>query len=194
MVIESNSGRYDDDIKTIEPEFVTEADNLVLMRLIRADDAPLLIDLVSQLSAESRQRRFHTDITDISGDVLMSWAKELASVDNETLGGAVVAEIRDELDGRRIVGVARLGRLPSKPADPVADAAVVVRDDYQEQGVGRELLRRLVLLARQMNVLYMSAFIEADNTPAIRLFEDLELPTETTTVWGETTMLIEMPT
>jgi L-amino acid N-acyltransferase YncA len=75
----------------------------------------------------------------------------------------------------------------------MAEAAIVIRDDYHGQGLGTELLRRLVLLAKQMKVKQMQAVIEADNASAIRLFRELGLPTKSDTSQGETTLIIEMP-
>jgi len=68
-----------------------------------------------------------------------------------------------------------------------------VRDDYQGQGVGTQLVRRLVVLARQMKVKEIIAYFESDNTVAIHLFRNLGLPSTLEISYGETTMLIEMP-
>lgn len=92
-----------------------------------------------------------------------------------------------------VVGVARLGRPLGEPTSPEAEAAVVVRDDYHGQGVGAELLRRMVLLAKQMGVKIIVAYIEADNGPALRAFRKLRLPVVVQTHDAETEMRFTVP-
>jgi RimJ/RimL family protein N-acetyltransferase len=161
--------------------------------LIRAADARLLIDLFMRLSPESRRRRFHTNLENLSSEAKWERAAALADVDNRTLGGAVLAVVRDANGCEQIVGVARLARYPDQPDSPEAETAVVVRDDFQGRGVGRELLRRMVLLAKQMGVRTIIAEIEADNEAALRLFRRLELPGETDVRRGLVVMRMQVP-
>ncbi len=186
-------GRCDKDINKTSATFQTGSGEVLSMRLIQPDDADRLIDFARRLSPESRRRRFHQSVEHLSESMIHQLAERLADVDNKMAGGAVLA-LTAKPDGEpQIVGVARLGRAPGKPDDPEADAAIVVRDDYQRQGVGTELLRRLVLLARQMGVKQMVAMIEPDNHKAIRLFRGLDLPTETEMSPGEIVLTIAMP-
>ena len=184
---------YQEDINQIDNWIITRGGEKLASRLICPDDKELIIDLGRRLSPESRRRRFHRSVDNLSDKAIDDFAHYLADVDNYTVGGAVLALTEDEDGEPHIVGVARLGRVPSKPLDPVADAAIVIRDDYQGQGVGSELLRRLVLLAKQMQVKVMTAVIESDNKKAIHLFYKLGLPTEMEISYGETTLTIEMP-
>lgn len=161
-------------------------------RLLRPQDAPLLADFFYQLSPETLQRRFHQPMRDVPPSEVRAGAERLANVDNLTTGGAVLA-LENGIWGERIVAVARLMRPESEPQSPEAEAAIVVRDDYHGQGVGSELLRRLVLLARKMGVRTMIANIEADNYGALRLFRGLKLPTQSSTSRGETVLRISMP-
>lgn len=188
-----NPSRYQEDINQTSSSFKTRGGETVTMRLIRPEDAELLIDLTRRLSPESRRQRFHQSVDHLSDMAIQAFAKQLADVDNYTLGGAILALTADPDGTPHAVGVARLGRMPDKPNDPTADAAIVIRDDYQGQGVGTELLRRLVLLAKQMEVKQMTALIEGDNKQAIHLFSELELPTKIDISYGEVTMLIDIP-
>jgi acetyltransferase len=117
----------------------------------------------------------------------------LANVDNRTAQGAVVAAQRHDRGGEELVGVARLARPLNALDSPIADAAIVVRDDFQGQGVGRELLRRMVLLAKQMGVRTIRAVFSSYNESAIQLFRELGLPYTIDIEHGETEMLIAVP-
>jgi acetyltransferase len=176
-----------------QPSTLTTRDGYTLStRLIRPDDAPLLLDLFEQLSSESRRRRFHAGMDHLSEEYKQQAAAALAHVDNRTQGGAVLAIDPRAEGGEQIVGVARLARPEDRPEDEEAEAAITVRDDFQQRGVGTQLLRRLVLLARQMGIQTLVALIEADNEPALKVFRSLNLPTETHIRHAEVEMRIAL--
>lgn len=184
--------RYRADIRRVWRRFRTRSGKWLASRLLHPADAPLLVDFFYRLSDETLMRRFHQPKREVGPDEVRDRARFLADVDNRTHGGAVLALERGDF-GERVVGVARLMRAEDAPDSPEAEAAIVIRDDYHGEGVGTELLRRLVLLARQMKVRTMVANIEATNYPALRLFRNLELPTTSSTSRAETTLLIEIP-
>jgi RimJ/RimL family protein N-acetyltransferase len=173
--------------------FLTRDGRRLAVRTLRAPDARLLIDLFDRLSSESRRRRFRIKVDQVDSKAKWEHARVLARVDNRTVSGAVVAVDRDAYGCEQLVGVARLAREPAHPASPEAEVAVVVRDDFQGCGVGRELLRGLVRLAGQMGVRTLIAQIEADNEPALRLFRSLGLPSETTVSRAEAEMRFAVP-
>lgn len=188
-----NKRGYKPDINRVRRNYTTRDGRVVKMRLLHPEDADLLVDFFHRMSPETRRRRFHTNTEGLSEEFIEENARELANVDNLTQGGAVIA-LYEEEDGREhIVGSARLARLPGQPNSPEAEAAIVVRDDFQGQGLGTELLRRMVLLAKQMNVKTIIANFEAENEGAIRLFRELGLPTEIEVSQGETTLTMTVP-
>jgi acetyltransferase len=188
-VNERYAGTCDDQNHTI----VTRDGTELTCRLMQPSDAPLLVDLFHRLSPESKRRRFHYPIEIYDDDALLEAATRLADVDNRTQGGAVVA-LEQAADGEHIVAVARLMRPAGKPNAPDVEAAITVRDDYQGRGLGTEMLRRMVLLAKRMQATTIVAEIEADNYAAVRLFRELNLVTVSSTTHGETTMRMEVPT
>jgi RimJ/RimL family protein N-acetyltransferase len=185
--------RYLGTLAEAPPWFSTRDGTCLRARAIRPDDAARLIDLFERLSSESRRPRFHFNPDNLSEELKWETACALADVDNFTLGGAVVAVEVDAAGQERIVGVARLARPKGEPTSPEAEAAVVIRDDYHGRGVGTELLRRMVLLAKQMRLHTIVAIIEADNEPALRVFRGLALPAEVRTQRAETEMRFEVP-
>ena len=175
------------------PSFRTRDGHVLHSRVIQPSDAPALLEFFERLSSETRRRRFHMDADHLTQERKQEVAQMLASVDNRTEGGAVLA-IDRSLDGtEHIVGVARLARPEGKPDSPLVESAVVVRDDFQGQGVGTELLARLVLLAKQMGARTLLAEFQPHNQAAIRLFRELNLPTEISASHGETSMRISLP-
>jgi len=53
----------------------------------------------------------------------------------------------------------------------MAEVALVVRDKFQGQGVGKELLRYLAYLARRQGLLGFTGEVLVENSPMVNLFE-----------------------
>lgn len=179
------------DPDSLDATFTTRNGLLIRCRLIQPVDTPLLIGLFSHLSPESRRRRFNLPLENIDSIRVVEEAQRLADVDNRTIGGAILA-FAQKPDEDELIGVARLGRLPSTPTSPEAEAALVVRDDFQGQGVGTALLSLLALLARRMNVQTLTASVQADNEALFVLLRSLHLPLERHTTHGETTISLSV--
>jgi len=147
-------------------------------RLIQPDDDDLLLDLFAHLSQESRWRRFHAHVDNVEDVRVSQTAKELAAVDNLTLGGAVLALLvhPDTPEREELIGVARLARDPKTPTSLDAEAAVVVRDDFQRQRIGTALLARLTELARNMGIETLMATVQSDNQSMLDVLRWLDLP------------------
>ena len=180
------------DVTRRPARYTTRDGRKLTLRLIRPADAPLLEELFYRLSPESRWRRFHALTDGIPPERITEQAGAMADVDNRTLEGAVVA-VAKEADGEHIVGVVRLARPPGKPEAEEAEAAVVVLDAYQGQGVGSELLQRMLQLARRMKVKRILAVFQPDNAGAIHLFRALGLPSRLETSHGISKMYTELP-
>ena len=192
MLIKQDRRRFKTDLSRARPWFKTRSGIRLTMRLLQREDRLLLIEFFDLLSPETRWRRFHTNVEHVTREYIEQRSGDFVDVDNRTLNGAVVAAYTDK-QGEHIVGVVRLARPAGQPEAPEAEAAVVVRDDFQGQGVGRELLRRGVLLAKQMKVKTLVAIFQPYNAGAIQLFRELNLPSTISTSHAETTMRIEVP-
>lgn len=134
----------------------------VLVRPIRAADAPLLVDLHNRLSTESQYMRFFGAKPHLTPEE----AEYLAGVDFDRRF-AIVACVEED-DTHRIVAVGRFDL-----TDPAtAEAAVVVRDDYQRQGLGTAILERMVEVARGRGVRVFAGEILAENDRMLRLLKN----------------------
>jgi RimJ/RimL family protein N-acetyltransferase len=136
----------------------------VLIRPIRPDDKPLLVEGLSRLSEESRYRRFLAPVTALSEDQL----RHLTEIDSWD-HFAWVAVLR-EPPGRGI-GVGRYVRLHGEPT--VAEAALTVVDDYQGRGLGTLLLGLLAVAARAAGIERFRAYVLEENEPVREMLEAL---------------------
>ncbi len=124
----------------------------VNIRPIRPEDEPLLVEFHHTLSDRTVYARYfqalslgqriaHERLTRIC---FIDYAREMA----------LVAVYRDANNERHILGVGRLTKVHG--ADE-ARFSVIVTDNYQHVGLGTELLRRLLDVARQEHVKQVSA-------------------------------------
>jgi ribosomal protein S18 acetylase RimI-like enzyme len=131
------------------------------MRPVRPDDEDRFVRLWPRLSPETVYRRFHAPLHTLP----RPFVRRLVQVDHD-LREAVVAEV-----GGEVVGVARYDRLPDDPA--TAEFAVVVEDDWQGVGLGRQLLTELMALATARGVRTLTATVQADNDRMLGLLRRL---------------------
>lgn len=144
----------------------------VRVRHMRVDDAELLERMFHRLSAETRYRRFFVPLNNIEEERLHREARRLATIDpaRET---ALIA-VADEGGREEAVGVARYSCLAER--EDSAEASIVLRDDFQQAGVGRQLFDLLVQTALAHGLRHMVLLTHADNLGMIGLVQGLGLP------------------
>jgi acetyltransferase len=154
----------------LEPESFTLADGTpVVIRPIRPDDAADLQDTFQRLSMQSIYLRFLSFKKELSDEE----ARQLATVDYDSRMAFVA--ICQENGQDIVVGVARYALFdPDHPE--VAEAAVVVGDEYQGRGLGRHLLSRLVSYARLKGICNMRGNLQIGNDRMLTLVERSGLP------------------
>jgi RimJ/RimL family protein N-acetyltransferase len=129
----------------------------VTIRPIRPSDASLLAASHARLSDESVRRRYLAPKPTLSRRDLR-YLTHVDGIDHVALV-AVTAQ--------GIVGVARFVRSADDPRS--AEAAVVVADDLQGQGLGRRLGLALADAARERGIARFTATMLSDNDAAHRL-------------------------
>jgi acetyltransferase len=136
------------------------------IRPIRPEDEPLIVEFHHSLSDRTVQNRYLADL----GLEDRTAHERLVKVcfndyDREI---ALVAE-RTAADGKHaIMAVARLSK---HHAENGAEFAVVVADCCQGIGLGKELLTRLIRVARDENLDFIGANIRPDNAAALHAAE-----------------------
>jgi RimJ/RimL family protein N-acetyltransferase len=139
---------------------------VVVIRPIRPDDVERLRAAHGRLSPLTRYRRFMTSKPYLSS----ADAVYLADIDGCDHYALVATFPEPESDEEApIIGVARFVRSPENPR--VAEFAIVVGDEWQGEGIGRELMGRLVDAAVTHGVLRFEATMLADNVAIQRLAE-----------------------
>ncbi|MGH2882853.1 MAG: GNAT family N-acetyltransferase [Solirubrobacteraceae bacterium] len=135
--------------------------SMVVIRPLSPDDRELLRSGFERLSERSRYLRFQTPLTELS-DEQLSYLTAVDHHDHEAL-------LALDPDSDEAIGVARFVRV----GDSVAECAIVVADDWQNKGLGSELLERLVERAREEGIERFTALVLAGNQDALRLLQRL---------------------
>jgi len=141
----------------------------VTIRPIRPEDEPMMVRFHETLSDRTVYLRY-LQLLKLSQRVAHERLTRICFIDYDR-EMALVAERKNPSTGEaEIIGVGRLQRIHGT-AD--AEFAIVVSDQFQGQGLGRELLNRLLQVARDSGVKKVRADILADNIPMQRLCERL---------------------
>jgi len=131
----------------------------VTMRPIRPEDEPLMVKFHETLSDRSVYLRYFCSLS-LSRRVAHERLLRICfgDYDREIL---LVAEMTDSTTGeRRIIAVGRMNKMHSGKE---AEVAVLVCDQYQKLGLGHELLRRIIEVARDEKLGRVSSEMLADN-------------------------------
>jgi acetyltransferase len=139
------------------------------IRPIRPEDEPAIVHFHETLSERSvylryfhlmnlEQRTTHERLTRIC---FIDYTREMA----------LVAERTDPQTGRR--EILAVGRMMKLFGTNDAEVAVLVSDQWQGRGIGKELLARLVIVGRDEKLSKLTADILPDNRDVMRLCEKL---------------------
>ncbi len=131
----------------------------VTIRPIRPEDEPLMVKFHETLSDRSVYLRFFATLS-LSRRVAHERLLRICFGDYDR-EMALVAERADPGTGeRQIIAVGRINKLHGKNE---AEVAVLVSDQHQNLGLGNELLRRVVQIARDEKLSQVSAEMLPDN-------------------------------
>jgi len=141
----------------------------IFLRPAKITDEPLLKEFFYDLSKESLYKRFFSARTDMPHKRLQDFVAIDYSRKME-----ILATIREK-EKETIVG---LGQYELNSDMHSAEVALVVRDRFQGQGVGRVLLTYLIYLARRQGLLGFSGEVLVANRSMVGLFEKMGFDTE----------------
>jgi GNAT superfamily N-acetyltransferase len=170
--------------RTVEVEPIElRTGELLPVRQVAPDDKELLRRGFERLSPESRYRRFFAPIERLT-EADLRYLTEVDHADHEAL-------VAIEPGSGEMVGVARYVRRP----DPeLAEAAIVVADDWQRRGVASGLLERLAERAGAAGITHFVALVLSDNVEALELFRHFAADAETRhSESGHVELLLALP-
>lgn len=139
----------------------------ITLRPIRPEDEPLLVRFHEKLSERTVRQRYFRPLQ-LGQRVAHERLASVCFVDYDR--EMVLVAVTDLPNGGRpeLLGVGRLSRLPGLEE---AEFALLVADPWQRKGIGGELLRRLVDIARHEGITRVTADILPDNLEMQRLSE-----------------------
>jgi acetyltransferase len=141
----------------------------ITIRPIRPEDEPLMVEFHKTLSEESVYFRYFHMIK-LSQRITHERLTRICFIDYDR-EMALVAEYQNpETEKREILAVGRLSKLHGSNA---AEFAMLVSDKFQDQGLGTELLRRLLEVGKNEKSCCIYADILADNSGMQRVCEKL---------------------
>lgn len=159
-----------------EKRFATRKGVSVLMRPIRVTDESKVSDLFYDLPDRTVYRRW------LDKSKRASHKKILHFLDVDYSKNMVlVVETAEEGKEPELVGVARYH---ADPADNWAEVAFVVRVEWQEQGIGTEMLDHLILIAREKGIAGFAAEVSATNRTMLELLHKSGLEIQTSVKEG----------
>lgn len=158
----------------------------VSFRRLRPEDAPYIVDLFQHLSPQSRYQRFQIPLEYADSAWVERMARDVARVEEPGEGWLAFADLPDEPNA--CIGG---GRFIATSAG-VAEASVTVRDDFQSQGLGSEILRLLFDEARQAGIHTITAYVQASNRAVFAMLAHFDLPFRSSTQQGETMIEVDL--
>ncbi|MFO8090654.1 MAG: GNAT family N-acetyltransferase [Desulfatiglandaceae bacterium] len=162
IFIPGKGGEYPEELENYR---TTKTGLEIFLRPIKITDEPLLKKFAYSLSEQSVYRRFFSTRVEMPH----SFLQKLVAVDY-TKNMAILAIVNPG-DQEKIVGV---GRYFINSSTHRAEVAFAVLDDYQNKGIGRELLAYLIYLGKKKGLLGFTAAVLAENEPMLHLFRVFE--------------------
>jgi acetyltransferase len=149
--------------------FETKNGLSVRVRPLLRQDTPHLVDLFDHMSADSRYSRFHQPLQNVAPERVWTEAKNIAHTEPQ-IGFIAFADLPDQPDAP--IGVARCVCL----GNGVAETAVSVRDDMQNQGIATRLVNIMAEEAKKQGISKLVATIQNSNKAILYVLNRLPHP------------------
>lgn len=168
------------------PPFTTATGLQVSFQRLRPEDAPYIVDLFQHLGPESRYRRFQIPLEHPDPAWVEKTARDLADVREPGEGWLAFADLPGQphtcIGGGRFIATGA----------GVAEASVTVRDEFQGQGLGSEIMRLLFTEARKAGIHTLTAYVQSPNRAVFAMLAHFDLPYRRSTHQGETMIEVDL--
>jgi acetyltransferase len=142
----------------------------ITIRPIRPEDEPLMIKFHESLSEHTVFMRFFTPMQ-LQQRVAHERLSRICFIDYDREMILVATRRSSEDEEPEILSTLRV--TPLQQGDPEAEFGLLVSDQFQGKGLGREMLRRAVDVSRSDGLKRIVGNILPDNTPMLRLCEEI---------------------
>ncbi|MDD1761352.1 MAG: GNAT family N-acetyltransferase [Methanothrix sp.] len=166
VFIPGEKGIYPEELETYR---TTSKGLNLLLRPAKITDESLLKDFFYDLSEDSLYKRFFSARKDMPHKRLQDFVAVDYSRKMEILATIV------EKEKETIIG---LGQYELNSDMHSAEVALVVKDQFQGRGVGKEILYYLIYLARRQGLLGFTGEVLVANRSMVRLFEKMGFDTD----------------
>lgn len=139
------------------------------MRPIRPEDEPLMVKFHETLSERTVQLRYFAPIQ-LSQRVAHERLSRIVFIDYDR-EMALVAERKNPRTGER--EIAAIGRLTKSYSGLEAEFGIIVSDKFQGQGIGTEILRRLIGIGKDEHLQLINGYILRDNKGMLNVARQL---------------------
>jgi acetyltransferase len=156
--------------RQIEHVFYSNKGQMIRVRPMTPQDVKNLVDLFDHMGPDSRFLRFNQVLIDPDPERVWAEAERMAQMDPNRDGAWLAfADLPGQSDAP-VAGV-RYVRFD----DETAEAALAVRDDRQNQGIGTALLIYLVDQARRAGIQRLVASVQHANRSLLHILRKTEL-------------------
>lgn len=132
----------------------------IFLRPVELSDESLVKNFFNKLSIESLCRRFLSLRKNMLGDFLQKFFIINFNIEMKIL--VIIDQNRNE----EVVGV---GQFHIYSGASFAEVALIVSDNYQNQGIGRELLTYMMQLAKKKGLKGFEGIVQMDNWPILHI-------------------------
>jgi acetyltransferase len=143
----------------LDSQFTMRDGTDVSLRPIRPGDEPLMAEFHQTLSDRTVYMRYFCSLS-LRSRVAHERLARICHVDDDREVVLVVDRTNKRTGQQQILGVGRLVKLD---AQDEAEVAILVSDQHQKQGLGTELLRRLIQIARDQKLHRVRGELLRDN-------------------------------
>ena len=147
-----------------ESQGVSKDGQAFFIRPIRPEDAPLLIELATTLSEQTIYRRFFSPLKTLPYSMLARFTQ----IDYDREMALVAIATIDNTE--KMLGVVRIINDPNQTS---GEFAVLVGDQWQGRGIGVELLKKGLIIAKQRSLKVVTGVVLAENVQMIALAKKL---------------------
>jgi len=131
----------------------------LLLRPIRPEDEPMLVDFHQSLSERTVYLRYLQALS-LDRRVAHERLTRICFIDYDREMALVAERTDPDTKKKEILGVGRLQKLPGTDE---GEFSIVVTDKWQGKGLGTELLGRILGVAREEKLKQVTAFVHVDN-------------------------------